>query len=66
VAQAIASSSSDRPDAARTGDVPAVVKADPLEARQAVSCACSCQGKSPCASGCHAVRDRIGGARRFN
>ena len=37
MAQAIAPSTSDRPDAARTGDVPAVVKADPLEARQVVS-----------------------------
>ena len=39
MAQAIASSSRDCPAAARTGDVPTVVKADPLEARRAVSCA---------------------------
>ena len=35
MAQAIAPSSSDRPDAARTGDVPTVVKAHRHEARRA-------------------------------
>ena len=33
MAQAIASSSRDRPAAARTGDVPAVVKADSLKGK---------------------------------
>jgi hypothetical protein len=63
VAQAIPSSLRDRPAAARTDDAPTVVKADSLEARRAVFCACSCQRELPCSFGCHTVRDRIGGVR---
>ena len=62
MAQAIAPSSSDRPDAARTGDVPAVVKADPLEALGGFL-RVLLPGESRCASLSHAVWDRVGGVR---